>query len=207
MRDKEPVPLSQKGKAMKETLRKARLDVYISAVISLIIGVLFIIFPIEAEATISTIIGIGILIIAVVMLCGSILSGSIATAIPGTVITILLGIIGIWIIANPVDFARIIPIAIGVMIVIHGISDFISSFTVKGLGVGTWWLMLIGSILSIVFGIVCIICSFGVLTVSGIIMGIMLIVDAIITFVITIRSNKYKRTASGDVEVESKVIK
>ena len=169
---------------MKERLRSVRLDVYISAVISLIIGVLFIIFPIEAEATISTIIGIGILIIAVVMLAGSILSGSIATAIPGTVITILLGIIGIWIIANPVDFARIIPIAIGVMIVIHGISDFISSFTVKGLGVGTWWLMLIGSILSIVFGIVCIICSFGVLTVSGIIMGIMLIVDAIITFVI-----------------------
>ena len=190
---------------MKAKLKNNRIDIYISAIISIIIGILFIVFPVGAESVLSMIIGIAILVSAVLLLIGSIIAG-IGSAIPGVIISILLGVIGIWIIANPTDFARLIPIAVGIVIVIHGISDFVSSFVVKGMNVKTWWLMLIGSIISIALGVVCIVCSFGVLTVSGIIMGIMLIVDAIITLVVTIRSNKYKRNINGDIEVESKVI-
>lgn len=191
---------------MKEKLKENRIDIYISAVITMIIGILFIVFPAGMESALSMIVGIGVLVVAVFMLIGALIAG-IGNAIPGVIIAILLGIIGVWIILNPIDFARIIPIAVGIMIVIHGLSDFITSFTVKSLGVKTWWVMLIGSIISIAFGLVCIFYSFGVLTVSFIFMGIMLILDSIITFIVNIRSNKYRRDINGDLNVKSKVVK
>ena len=190
---------------MKEKLKENRIDIYVSAIITMIIGVLFIVFPAGMESALSIIVGVGVLVVAVFMLIGAIIAG-IGNAIPGIIIAILLGIIGVWIILNPLDFARIIPIAVGIMIVIHGLSDFITSFTVRTLGVKTWWIMLIGAIISIAFGLICIFYSFGVLTVSFIFMGIMLILDSIITFIVNIRSNKYRRDI-GDVEIKSKVIK
>ena len=191
---------------MKEKLKDNRIDIYISSAISMVIGILFIVFPTGMESLLSIIVGVGVLVVAVFMLIGALIAG-VGNAIWGIIITILLGIIGVWILLNPLDFARIIPIAVGIMIVIHGISDFITSFTVKGLGVKTWWIMLIGSILSIAFGLICIFYSFGVLTVSFIFMGVMLILDSIITFIVTIRSSKYRRNINGDVEVKSKVVK
>ncbi len=191
---------------MKEKMKNNRIDIYVSAILTLAMGVLFIVFPVGSSAVLSIIVGVGVLVIAVSMLIGSIMAG-IGNAIPGIIITLLLGVIGVWIIMNPEAFATIIPIAVGIMIVIHGISSFITSFVVKGMGVKTWWLMLVGAIISILLGLICIFYAFGVLTVSMMVMGIMLIVDSIMTFVVTVRSNKYKRNIYGDKEVNSKVVK
>ena len=190
---------------MKEKLKTKRIDIYISVILSLIVGVLFIIFPVGMESVLAVIIGVVVLLIAVVMLIGAFISG-VGNAIFGIIISLLLGFLGVWIIVNPVDFAMIMYIAIGIMMTIHGISSFVSSFTVKNMGVGTWWLMLIGAIISIVLGIVCICCSFGVIVVSGILTGVMLIIDAIVTFIVNIRTSKYKTNAAGEKVVDSKVI-
>ena len=188
---------------MNETMKAIRVDIIISAIMSLIIGILFIVFPVESESVISMIIGVMILIIAIIMLIGAIvsLSGASASAI---ILSLLLGALGVWIIVNPLKFALIVYIAIGVMLVVHGIQDFISAFTVKSYGVKTWWLML--GIISIICGIYCIICSFGALNIAAIAAGIMLIVDAIMTVIIAIRASSYQKKMSGNKDVKSKVV-
>lgn len=191
---------------MKEKLKNNKIDVYVSAFITLVVGLLFVIFPIGVESVFSIIIGVAVLVVAVAMLIGAIVGG-IRDSLPGLIITLLLAFIGIWILLNPTDFARLIPIAVGIMIAIHGISGVVTSFAVRGMGVKTWYIMLIASLISIVLGFTCIFCAFGVLALSGIIMGIMLIVDSIMTFLVTIRSNTYRRNVYGDKVVDSKVIK
>lgn len=190
---------------MNETMKAIRFDIIISAIMSLIMGILFIVFPVESESVISVIIGVMILIIAIIMLIGAIvsLSGASASAI---ILSLLLGALGVWIIVNPLKFALIVYIAIGVMLVVHGIQDFISAFTVKSYGIKTWWLMLVVGIISIICGIYCIICSFGALNIAAIAAGIMLIVDAIMTVIVAIRASSYQKKMSGNKDVKSKVV-
>lgn len=191
---------------MKETMKAIRFDIYISAIMSLIMGILFMVFPVESGSVISVIVGIIVLIFAIFMLIGAI-ANRMGLSVPAIILAILLGAIGIWIIVNPLKFAVIVYIAVGVMLAVHGIQSIVSAFTVKSMGVKTWWLMLIVGIFSVVFGFYCIFCSFGAFTAVSIVVGVMLILDAITTIIVAIRASKYKKNMYGDREVESKVIK
>lgn len=190
---------------MKETMKAIRFDIYLSAIMSLIMGILFIVFPVESGSVISVIVGIMILIFAVFMLVGALIN-KMGLSIPAIILSILLGAIGVWIIVNPLRFAVIVYIAVGVMLAVHGIQSIISAFTVKSMGIKTWWLMLIVGIFSVVFGFYCIFCSFGAFTAVSIVVGIMLIIDAITTIIVAIRSSKYQKNMYGDKEVKSKVV-
>ena len=172
---------------MKDRLKAARWQIYVSSILSLIIGLLYVIFPIGTSAALSIIIGIFIIVIAITVLVGGIMGG-VGTAIPCILVAILLGALGGWIIYNPVMFATIMPIAVGVMLVIHGVQSVVSAFGFKDYGRSLWWLAFFGGIISVIFGLICVFFAFGVLQVSAIIMGIMMIADSIITIVITIRS-------------------
>lgn len=190
---------------MKETMKAIRFDIYISAIMSLIMGILFIVFPVESGSVISIIVGIMILVFAVFMLVGALIN-KMGLSIPAIILSILLGAIGVWIIVNPLRFAVIVYIAVGVMLAVHGIQSIISAFTVKSMGIKTWWLMLIVGIFSVVFGFYCIFCSFGAFTAVSIVVGIMLIIDAITTIIVAIRASKYQKNVYGDKEVKSKVV-
>lgn len=180
---------------MKDRLKAARWQIYISSILSLIMGILYAVFPIGTSAAVSIIIGVIIIITAVAILVGGIMGG-VGTAIPCVLIAILLGALGGWIIYNPVMFATIMPIAIGVVLVIHGVQSIASAFRVKNFGRSLWWLAFFGGILSVIFGLICVFFAFGVLQVSAIIMGIMMIVDSIITIIITIRSGILMKNAT-----------
>lgn len=191
---------------MKERMKAIRFDIYVSAIMSLVMGILFIVFPVESGSVISVITGIMILVFAVFMLVGAI-ANRMGLSIPAIILSVLLGAIGVWIIVNPLKFAVIVYIAVGVMLAVHGIQSIISAFTVKSMGIKTWWLMLIVGIVSVVFGFYCIFCSFGAFVVASVVVGVMLIIDAVMTVVVAIRASKYQKNMYGDKEVNSKVIK
>ena len=109
---------------MKETMKAIRFDIYISAIMSLIMGILFMVFPVESGSVISVIVGIMILIFALFMLIGAI-ANRMGLSVPAIILAILLGAIGIWIIVNPLKFAVIVYIAVGVMLAVHGIQSII----------------------------------------------------------------------------------
>ncbi len=191
---------------MKQAMKAIRFDIYVSAIMSLVLGILFVVFPVESGSVISVFSGIMILIFALFMLIGAI-ANRMGLSIPAIILAILLGAIGIWIIVNPLKFAVIVYIAVGVMLAVHGIQSIVSAFSVKSMGVKTWWLMLIVGILSVIFGFYCIFCSFGAFVAASVIVGVMLILDAISTVIVAIRVSKYQKKMSGDIEVNSKVIK
>ena len=191
---------------MKQAMKAIRFDIYVSAIMSLVLGILFVVFPVESGSVISVFSGIMILIFAIFMLIGAI-ANRMGLSVPAIILAILLGAIGIWIIVNPLKFAVIVYIAVGVMLAVHGIQSIVSAFSVKSMGVKTWWLMLIVGILSVIFGFYCIFCSFGAFVAASVIVGVMLILDAISTVIVAIRVSKYQKKMSGDIEVNSKVIK
>ncbi len=191
---------------MKQAMKAIRFDIYVSAIMSLVLGILFVVFPVESGSVISVFSGIMILIFALFMLIGAI-ANRMGLSVPAIILAILLGAIGIWIIVNPLKFAVIVYIAVGVMLAVHGIQSIVSAFSVKSMGVKTWWLMLIVGILSVIFGFYCIFCSFGAFVAASVIVGVMLILDAISTVIVAIRVSKYQKKMSGDIEVNSKVIK
>ena len=66
---------------MKDRLKAARWQIYISSILSLIIGLMYVIFPIGTSAAVSIIIGVFIIIIAVTVLLGGIMGVSIGFCI------------------------------------------------------------------------------------------------------------------------------
>lgn len=166
-------------------------EIYLSAIITALLGILFVFFPEGLTGIMATVVGIIIALIGVITLIGAIRTEAVGSKLPGIVVAILLTFLGVWILFNPVKFATIVPIAIGVMLVVHGLQSIMTTIDVKTSGVKTWWIMLVGGIISILGGFVCIFCAFGVIKIYGMIMGILMIYDGISSIIITAKGNKY----------------
>ena len=105
---------------------------------------------------------------------------------------------------------------VGVLHVIRSGRSVVSACRFENCVSSPWWLAFFGGIISVIFGLICVFFAFGVLQVSAIIMGIMMIVDSIITIVVTIRSsialknmakeNPVPENPAPAKDVESKVV-
>ena len=138
---------------MKEKIKGLRLNITISAVISIIIGVLLMAFPTETTEVLSRIIA-GIIILAgVAIIISQIFENS--KNVMGIVVGAILAILGIWMFMSPKDniFINIIPIAIGVILVVHGVQDLGMAFEVLKTKQGGSLLLFIGAIVNIVLGL------------------------------------------------------
>lgn len=73
----------------------------------------------------------------------------------------------------------IVPIAIGVILCVHGLQDLKMSFESYGAGARRVWLSFLLSAFNIILGILCILHSFNFVKLTFIVIGIMLIWDGL----------------------------
>ncbi len=164
---------------MKEKIKGLRLNITISAVISIIIGMLLMIFPTETTEILSRIIA-GIIILAgVAIIISQIFENS--KNVMGIVVGAILAILGIWMFMSPQGniFINIIPIAIGVILVVHGVQDLGMAFEVLKTKQGGSLLLFIGAIVNIVLGLLCIAMAFDIITTIVWLIGLMMVFDGV----------------------------
>ena len=82
---------------------------------------------------------------------------------------------------------------IGVLLVGHGVQNISMAFVGKGYGMTRWYVYLIGGLLNILCGIICVADAFGVVEMGVRIIGIMLLFDGIASMVTVNRLNYFEK--------------
>ncbi len=165
---------------MKEKIKGLRLNITVSAVISIVIGVLLLVYPTQSLVTISRVIACIIILSGASIIISQLYERGFNPL--GIVVGGILAIVGIWIFRAPDAIVSIIPIAIGVILVVHGVQDL--GLALEGLKAKASkpWLSFVIAALNILLGVICIAGAFQIVKLSIQLIGIMLIFDGITDF-------------------------
>ena len=162
---------------MKETLKRIKADVILSAILCVALGVILMIWPTQVTkvlcyilAAILCVMGIGHVI--------SYMRNKLESRL-GLATGIALVILGVWILVQPLNFAKIFPVVIGVVLLMHGLEDLRMTIEAKQNGDTAWGILLLITILNFAFGILLIWKAIEMVQIAMVIVGIALIYDGL----------------------------
>lgn len=140
---------------MKEFLKRVKADVILSALLCIALGIVIIAWPEQTIDIFCRTIAVGMGIMGVVYLVRYFTNRLIHpfSGILGLVVLL----VGVWIFLKPGSLFSLIPIVIGVILAIHGIQDIKLAIEAKRNQYEKWWTMLIIALVSLIFGVVCIV--------------------------------------------------
>ncbi len=176
---------------MVEKIRNMRLNVTFGALLVLITGILFLIYPGEIVTTVARITGLLIAMVGISQVAGKLLFN--VNRSSGMLVGTLIAVVGFWIFLNPEVSSSILPIIIGVVLVIHGIQNISLSFVGRGYRMGRWYMPLLGGVLNIICGMLCIAYAFGIVKFALQLFGAMLIYDGITSMITVVHVNSSER--------------
>ncbi len=174
---------------MKEKMKELRVNVTVSAVLTIVLGVLLIMYAGSFLTMFAKIFAVIVLIIGVVMAAGGIVESQMSRLISGVIIIA----VGIWAYSRPTTISSIIPIAIGVLLVVHGIQDLRLAIDAKKHKSESFGAMIGVAIVSIVFGVICIAEAFNIISLALQLVGVMLVIDGITDMFVVHKVNKAHR--------------
>ena len=106
---------------MKETLKRIKADIIVSALLCIALGIVLLVWPAETIDVFCKILAVGLIIMGGVDIASYFMNRSIHPFAGALGLIVLL--IGIWIFLRPESIVSLIPIVIGVILCIHGIQD------------------------------------------------------------------------------------
>lgn len=192
---------------MKDVLKRIKADIILSALMCVALGVVLLIWPAETIDIFCRVLAAGLIILGVIDIISYFTNRSIHPF--AGVLGFIIVLVGIWIFIQPESIVKLIPIVIGVILCVHGIQDLKLAFETKENGYDRWWSMLIFAAISLVFGVLCIIKAFGVVTLALQFIGIALIYDGISDLWIAckaIRTAKAMKQEAEALDVEYKEV-
>ncbi len=192
---------------MKETLKRVKADVILSAILCLVLGVVLILWSAETIKILCRILAAGLAIIGVINII-SYFRDKRMHMFSGVLGLIVL-LIGVWLFLRPDSVASLIPIVIGVILAVHGIQDIKLAIETKRNGYEKWWSVLLMGIISLTLGVVCIVYAFGLISLALKLIGVALIYDGLSDLWIVSRvskSAKQKKQEEEALEAEYKEV-
>ena len=188
---------------MKETLKRIKADVILSAILCVALGVILMIWPTQVTkvlcfilAAILCVMGIGHVI--------SYMRNKLESRL-GLATGIALVILGVWILVQPLNFAKIFPVVIGVVLLMHGLEDLRMTIEAKQNGDTAWGILLLITILNFAFGILLIWKAIEMVQIAMVIVGIALIYDGLSDLFVVYRvagAVKAAKQAAEAIDVE-----
>ena len=178
---------------MKETLKRIKADVILSAILCVALGVILMIWPTQVTkvlcyilAAILCVMGIGHII--------SYMRNKLESRL-GLATGIALVILGVW-----------IPVVIGVVLLMHGLEDLRMTIEAKQNGDTAWGILLLITILNFAFGILLIWKAIEMVQIAMVIVGIALIYDGLSDLFVVYRvagAVKAAKQAAEAIDVEA----
>lgn len=162
---------------MKETMKRIKVDLILSALLCVALGVVLLVWPDETIDIFCRVLAAGVVLMGVVQLFIYFRDRSIHPF--AGVLGFLIVLVGIWIFVSPERIVSLIPIVIGVVLCVHGIQDIKLAVETHANGYEHWWWMLLIAAISLVLGALCIIHAFGVVVLALQFIGVALIYDGL----------------------------
>ncbi len=192
---------------MKDILKQIRADLMISSIICIIFGIILLFRPIETVSVFCRILAVIMIVVGGMFMFSYFLNwmSSGLSAAMGLIVAL----IGIWIFVSPEIIMTLIPIVIGVVLLFHGLQGVKMAWESKSYGVESWTFSMVLAIISLVFGVLCIIDAFQATKAAMQLLGIALIYNGVSNLLITTRTTKAAKEFNKNMEpvdVEAKDI-
>lgn len=195
---------------MKNILKKTKLNLILASILTVIIGLILVLNPVNATVFICRTVGI------ILLATGLFITGSyflnIGQNVGGS--SLIAGLIelalGIWISLRPDSFVQFLTVILGFIMLVHSFVMLQSAIEIKLFGIKRWWLLLITALLTLILGMIIIISPFATIAVTMTIAGISLIADGIIGIITTILISRAEKIISeamqktGYIETDGK---
>lgn len=181
---------------MKNILKKTKLNLILASILTVIIGLILVLNPVNATVFICRTVGI------ILLATGLFITGSyflnMGQNVGGS--SLIAGLIelalGIWISLRPDSFVQFLTVILGFIMLVHSFVMLQSAIEIKLFGIKRWWLLLITALLTLILGILIIISPFATIAVTMTIAGISLIADGIIGIITTILISRAEKMIS-----------
>ena len=183
-------------------VKRIKLMSMITALLTIALGVVLIMYPVETTLIAVRIVGGFLLILGGVGAVAGFMADkhNKIFMIGGLIIAFL----GVWILVKPDNAAALIPIFMGIVLIIDAITDFRMAFEAKGYESSSWLYQIVIGVVGMIMGVVCICNAFGVIAFAVTIMGAFLIFDGITDFyVIFVTLRAAKRYANAQKTAEA----
>ena len=163
-------------------------------IVLIALGVVLIVWPVDAALMLTRIIGIVILVLAIVEIVVFAMSKSKeAMEYVLLVVSVLLAAVGIWLIVNPDWLVQFFNILFGVILGIYGLFGVFSSVGYGRKSGGLWWIGLILSIIAIAMAVLIFMNPFATPKMLMIIIGASLVLGGIAGIYNRIRIRKVRK--------------
>lgn len=163
---------------MKEMAERLKIDVIVSALVCIGLGIVLILWPLEVTTVVCKTIGAIIAFLGAVRIAGYVFHREEKHSIH-LLLGLVLLLVGIWIFLKPHSIQSILYIGIGAVLFVHGVEDFKYALEAKKSGYESWAILILMSLLGMIFGILCIVDCFGMISITLSFVGIILIYDGI----------------------------
>ncbi len=173
---------------MFEKLKEVKLHITLSALLTVALGVVLVIWPGEVASVFARVFAVALFVCGIILLIVSWKGFKI-----GVPAALMLIIVGVWAFAYPKALNSILPVAAGVLLITHGVQDLLLTPRLKEYHADRWGMTILYALFSIVCGALCICRAFGIVKLIMIIIGLMLIFDGISDMVVIHKYNYFRK--------------
>lgn len=163
---------------MKEFAERLKIDVIITAFVCIGLGIVLILWPVEVTTVVCKAIGGIIAFLGAVRVLGYTMHREEKHSMH-LLLGLVLLLVGIWIFLKPHSIQSILFIGIGAVLFVHGLEDLKYALEAKRNGYESWAILMLMALLGMIFGIICIVDCFGMISITLSFVGIVLIYDGI----------------------------
>lgn len=178
---------------MVDLIKKIKLNALISAIISIVAGIILIIWPETAVSTICKILGIAAVAIGLCYLIDYVRKGTSTLDIrPDLAQGVMCISIGLIVFFKTELFVSIVPAVLGFLVIMSGAYKFQKAFDYKKLQYTNWVTVLVIALINIVFGFVLVLKPFSAAKVLFMCIGIGFTFSGLTELFIMFRFKNYK---------------
>lgn len=187
---------------MTSIIQKLKLNIFVPAVLCIIIGILLVAYPEDILLSISKLIAAIIVVMGVFLALFQFMDNK--NNIYGIAVGVIITLVGVWLIIKPDLVVTFIPIVVGVILVSRGVHDISLGLATKHLKGKGMALAIIVALIDIVCGAYCICAAFSIVKIVTIVMGIMFIIDGITD--LFVGANLYKAQKFYDEQANAIIV-
>lgn len=172
----------------------------ISSFITLILGIVLIIWPDLSGALMCYMLGGALVLMGAIQLL-IYLRGN-KTEVYSKfkmMMGMILAVLGIWICVNPEIVLGLVPVVLGIVLILHAVQDFSYAIDIKNAGVERWWVALVATLVTFVLGIFLVLHPLLAFEMAMVYVGIVLVYNGVSDLVLVILAGYFRRTADKRV--------
>ncbi|MDD7740092.1 MAG: DUF308 domain-containing protein [Fusicatenibacter sp.] len=188
---------------MRQFLKDLKNSFLLSAVVSIILGIVLIVYPVKTSLIICYIAGILLIFCGIIALIRYFSSKDVPFFYRYDLfIGLVLILAGFFVIFQSGLVISFVPVVIGLILLINGLMSLQKAFSLKRSGFGHWWVEFLLALLTALLGLIICLNPFDAIATTNIFIGICLIYSGLSDLYTTYSMGKIRRTLQNAIRDE-----